>query len=208
MKLLIQKIQKLIVKFSKKYPKLYVIAYIIGAVALMMVLAFGDISVKAITYPILYEMEETSGVVMDRDAQQTDVRVKNHSHAVYSYTYLVDDLEIAVNASHMRNYDEGDIMPYYRYEGHGKVVGEVLKFTPIKGIMVFILNLFAIVHGLFFMLTEVNTTVLSKRQELENLQPPLKKEKILPIKILIFVACAVLMWQFGVVIRGFWVVLM
>lgn len=264
MKVWIQKIQRLIVKFSCTYPKLYLAAYILGVVALLMVLAFGDISVKAITYPFLYEMEETSGVVMERDKERASVRLKNHRYTIYSYTYIVDDLKIEVNASHMRKYENGDVMPYYRYEGQGKVLGEVYKFTAVKGILILLLNLFSSVHGLFFMLTEVNTSVLSRRKKLENMKPPekmdynsmsakelyalcvkrklsksqikkrdagylkqclrkkdeeeqrgfehaketLKKEKSLPVKILIFVACAVLMAGFAVVIRGYWVILM
>ena len=170
----IQKIQNLIIRFSEKHPKMYTAAYILGFVELLLVMAFLDLSLKAVTYPLLYEMEETSGIVMERATEQTNVRVKNHKHKVYGYTYYVDDLEIAVNASHMRNYETGDIMPYYRYEGQGEVVGEVYKFTPLKGVMVAILNLVAVAHGVFFMVTEVNTEVLAKRKELENMQPPKK----------------------------------
>lgn len=174
MKVWIQKIQKLILKFSERHPKMYTAAYILGFIELLLVMAFLDLSVKAVTYPLLYEMEETGGIVMDKATEQMNVRVKNHKHKVYGYTYYVDGLEIAVNASHMRKYETGDLMPYYRYEGHGEVVGEVYKFTPLKGVLVAILNLFAVAHGVFFMVTEVNTEVLTKRKELENMQPPKK----------------------------------
>lgn len=255
----IHKIQNLIIRFSEKHPKMYTAAYILGFVELLLVMAFLDLSVKAVTYPLLYEMEETSGIVTDKATEQSNVRVKNHKHKVYGYTCYVDGLEIAVNASHIRNYEIGDIMPYYRYERQGEVVGEVYKFTPLKGVLVAVLNLVAVAHGVFFMMTEVNTEVLAKRKELENLQPPKKinysamgvnelytlcverkipkeqikernaeylsyclrkkdeeeqrkfenaqkklrkKKRILP-KILILIACVVVMAEFAEVIRGF-----
>ena len=75
MKVWIQKIQNLILKFSERYPKMYTAAYILGFVELLLVMAFGDLSVKAVTYALLYEMEETGGIVLDKATEQMNVRV-------------------------------------------------------------------------------------------------------------------------------------
>lgn len=202
-----------LVRFCHKFPRLYGFTYLISLFSLIILLAFADVSVKALTYPVFYQMEEASGVIDASWEKEVDVFIKRKESSFKWYYYTIDGLDIPVNASHMRNYDEGDVMPYYRYERNGKVAGEIIKYTPIKGIIIFVVDVLVIINAIFFVSTSTTTDknkLVKDAEETRRYKHSQQKGNrawipLLVFMILVLVAAVV---SFAVACRGILITMM
>ncbi|MBQ5676849.1 MAG: hypothetical protein IIV45_17615 [Lachnospiraceae bacterium] len=170
MKARITCIQNLIIKLARTHKKLYTMLYWFSMLALWVLLAFLDLSIKAVTYPVIYKMEKTSGVVSNWTENEIMVIVKGIPRASSRYTYIIDGVEVPVNVSDLEKYDVGDVMPYYRYEGFGNVVGDVYEYTLLKGVFVLLMNIFVLVGSLLILFTETNPKVLAKMAKIQSVK--------------------------------------
>ena len=105
MKARITCIQNLIIKLARTHKKLYTMLYWFSMLALWVLLAFLDLSIKAVTYPVIYKMEKTSGVVSNWTENEIMVIVKGIPRASSRYTYIIDGVEVPVNVSDLEKYD-------------------------------------------------------------------------------------------------------
>ena len=85
MKARITYIQNLIIKLARTHKKLYTMLYWFSMLALWVLLAFLDLSIKAVTYPVIYKLEKTSGVVSNWTENEIMVIVKGIPRASSRY---------------------------------------------------------------------------------------------------------------------------
>lgn len=164
-----KKYQKAIITLSKKKPGLYTAAYIISAAFMLLVLAFIDFPVKSVFCPLFFSGEESGGMIESVVTEREEAAIKAKKLPVYGYYFVVDDLMIEVTPGDMREYEEGDWFPYYRYEAGEKVIGVRRAYNPWVGGVSMILSAAAILNGFLFMLTETNEEKLAKRRKQQGI---------------------------------------
>lgn len=211
--------RKQIVRLSEKSCKIYTFVSLMSMAAVVFMLAFADISIKSMVYPLWYEVEETEGVITAEYTSETDVRARRWRTTTFSfYFYLIDGVEVPVNVSQVKEYDVGDIMPYYRYERNSKAVGDIIKYTPLRGILTLLLNMFVFRNAWLFWTTKTKEDKAKKKEPENSSQSESsgRKEKKVTVALIVsFVLYGVTMfvllgfvWSLVVLVRGIMVTLM
>ncbi len=166
----------LLQKLCCKYPKLCPYVRFLGFLIAWVMLACMDIVIKSVSYPLLYEMIETSGIIENEYYEENDVRIKHRETNVYTYYCTVDGRTFTVTPRQIKGYEEGDEFPYYCYKRDDKVIYSATKYTlwgAIKIIIFYVLVLGNIYN--VFKLTEEERAERERKKIRSENNKPLKK---------------------------------
>ena len=128
-------ILKISIKLSRKYPKIYFGINVMLLLSICAMLSFFPYICKAIVYPVFYEKEVVSGTIENIVMEKRSVVKRYGSMDMPIYYFVINDTDVLVTPSILREHEEGDVYEYVQYTRGDKVLGDSRDYSLLWGFM-------------------------------------------------------------------------
>lgn len=164
-----KKVKNGIILLSEKHSGLYTFCYILCFVLMLAAGAGLPDVLKSVFYPIVFEKQETEGIITGIIKDEIQVASGRPRKAFLPVCYFeVDGFQILVTSGIARKYQEGEWYSYYIYERDRVRIVERKNYTLIYGVAGGILETFIFFVGTAFLLTETRKKEMIKQEEVKK----------------------------------------
>lgn len=132
--------KKFVLYLSKKHPTLYGLLYFLLFMILLTAVSFLPYIYRAFVYPLFYEKEEMSGIIEEVTIKNNSVHARYRSTDMPTYYFRINDTDVRVTPSIVREYAEGDVLDYIQYTRDKKVIGDSREYSLLWGIAALLLE--------------------------------------------------------------------